>query len=203
MDILPARKRFQRQYLALHPLAIRGMHLSGYHLVISSGPGFAKGAPCPDHAVHVCYCHGPTPAIWRHRECGGGEMLSITSALLLMPLRAGLRKIDAASSSQPDYYIASSYMVAGQIKRCYGQNALVIHPPVDTARYHPSAKVEDYYLIVSSLTAQKRIDMVIAACNSRNSRLLIVGDGPDRQRLEVLSGPTVKFLGNCTGEPNH
>jgi glycosyltransferase involved in cell wall biosynthesis len=40
--------------------------------------------------------------------------------------------------------------------------------------------------------------MVIAACNSADKRLLIVGEGPDRWRLGRLAGPTVELLGNRT-----
>lgn len=198
MKYLPARERLHRQYLLLHPFAIQGMDLSGYSVVISSCEGFAKAARCPVNGVHVCYCHAPARAIWRYHDVARSEQLNSATGLLMLPVRAGLRKIDAASSVKPDYYVARSNQVAREIKRCYGRNAMVIHPPVDVAGYRPSARLEDYFLIVSTLSIHKRIDMIIAACNSTGSRLLIVGDGPDRQRLEELAGPTVTLLGDRT-----
>lgn len=198
MSYLPAGQRLSGTYTLLHPFAIRGLDLSSYSMVISSCLGFARRAACPDDAIHLCYCHAPTRALWRDSTTTQTRRTSVGTQLVLKPLLAGLRKIDAASSLQPDYYVAKSQMVADDIWRSYGRKSLVIHPPVDLSRYHPRWPVKGYYVIVSSLLPHKRIDMVIAACNSTGSELLIVGEGPDRQRLENLAGPTVVFLGRHT-----
>lgn len=55
---------------------------------------------------------------------------------------------------------------------------------------------QNFYLIVSTLSPYKRIDLAIAVCNERKQKLLIVGEGRDRARLERLAGPTVEFLGH-------
>lgn len=198
MSFLSARMRLSGPYTILNTFAIRGLDLSSYSVVISSCFGFARRAACPDDAIHLCYCHAPIRALWRDSPAGTRRS-GIGSKLVLKSVIAGLRKIDAASSLQPDYYVAKSQIVADDIRRCYGRNSLVIHPPVDLSHYHPSRTVKDYYLIISSLLPHKRIDMVIAACNSTSSQLLIVGEGPDRQRLEKLAGSTVAFLG-CRGD---
>ena len=197
-NYLPAKERFSGSYSLLRPFAIRRLDLSGYSMVISNSLGFAGGATCPDEAIHVCYYHGPLRARWRYSSSAQTGRTNIVTELLLKPLLAGLAKIDAGSSLQPDYCIAKSQVVADEIKRCYGRNALVIHPPIDMSRYYPSRTVEDYHLVVSPLRPHKRIDMVIAACNSADKRLLIVGEGPDRWRLGRLAGPTVELLGNRT-----
>jgi glycosyltransferase involved in cell wall biosynthesis len=41
----------------------------------------------------------------------------------------------------------------------------------------------------------KRIDIAIEACRLAHMPLRIVGDGPERRRLEALAGPDVTFLG--------
>lgn len=195
---LPAKERFSESNAVLRPFAIRRLDLSDYSIVISNSLGFAGGAVCPDEAIHVCYYHGPARAHWRYKGPAQTGRTNIVAELLLKPLLAGLAKIDAESSLQPDYCIAKSQLVADEIKRCYGRYALVIHPPIDISRYYQSGTVEDYFLIVSPLLPHKRIDMVIAACNSTGERLLIVGEGPDKQRLEKLAGPTVELLGGRT-----
>ena len=72
----------------------------------------------------------------------------------------------------------------------------MIHPPVDTDFYTPG---EDqggaYCLFVSALAPYKRVDLAIEACNELDIELRIVGDGPDRSRLERLAGGKTSFLG--------
>jgi glycosyltransferase involved in cell wall biosynthesis len=58
-----------------------------------------------------------------------------------------------------------------------------------------SSHVDDYYLVLSRLVPYKRIDLAIEACNRLNRRLVIIGDGPDRARLQKLAGPKTEFLG--------
>jgi glycosyltransferase involved in cell wall biosynthesis len=46
--------------------------------------------------------------------------------------------------------------------------------------------------------AAKRIDLAIAAAGRAGHGLDIVGDGPERRRLEAIAGPDVRFLGRLT-----
>jgi glycosyltransferase involved in cell wall biosynthesis len=48
---------------------------------------------------------------------------------------------------------------------------------------------------VSALVPYKRIDLAIEACDRLGVALRIVGDGPERKRLEQRAGPGVTFLG--------
>ena len=192
---LPAKEQLSSQYAILLPLAIRSLDMSQYSVVISSCAGFAKGVQCRDDAVHLCYCHTVNSAIWRYEEFARNQKANAAAGLLLKPLRAALRQIDRTLAVEPDYYVAKSHSVAEQIKQCYGRNAYVVHPPIETSRFHSIETPDDYLLIVSGLFPHKQIDMVIAACNSMSKRLLIVGDGPDKQRLEALAGPSIRFLG--------
>jgi glycosyltransferase involved in cell wall biosynthesis len=71
----------------------------------------------------------------------------------------------------------------------------VIHPPVDVARFRPRARAEDFYLVVGALVPYKRVDLAVAAAARLGRRLLVVGTGPEADRLRALAGPTVEFLG--------
>jgi glycosyltransferase involved in cell wall biosynthesis len=74
----------------------------------------------------------------------------------------------------------------------------VIPPPVDTDYYRPSTTLkcrEDFDLVVSALVPYKRIDHAVTACTCLGRRLVVIGAGPERPKLELLAGPTVTFLG--------
>jgi glycosyltransferase involved in cell wall biosynthesis len=72
---------------------------------------------------------------------------------------------------------------------------------VDTAFYHPDSTVpETWMLMVTALVPYKRVDLAIEACRRANVPLHIVGDGPERGRLERLAGAGVQFLGVQHGE---
>ncbi|PYS77976.1 MAG: hypothetical protein DMF70_15655, partial [Acidobacteria bacterium] len=86
-------------------------------------------------------------------------------------------------------------LVAERIRKVYGREAFVIPPPIDVNRFQMSLEIDDYYLVLSRLMPYKRIDLAIEACKRANRRLVIIGDGPDRARLEKLGDDRIEFLG--------
>jgi glycosyltransferase involved in cell wall biosynthesis len=71
----------------------------------------------------------------------------------------------------------------------------VVQSPVDVEYFAPASEVGDHFLVLARLQPYKRIDLAVEACNRLRLPLHIVGDGPDRGRLERMAGPTVTFLG--------
>jgi glycosyltransferase involved in cell wall biosynthesis len=195
MQLLPSMERRFRQYFMLYPFAIEQFDLSEYDLILSSSSGYAKGVRRRKSAIHVCYCHTPMRWVWRYQDYAERESFGGVARKVLPMCLWGLKKWDLRAAQQPDYYIANSQVVADRIKKIYGREAIVIPPPIDVDRFEPAAEIEDYYLILSRLVPYKRIDVAIEACNKLKRRLVIIGDGPDRARLEKLAGPTIQFLG--------
>ncbi len=194
MQHLPSIKRYYRIYFLLYPFAVRSLDLSPYDLVVSSSSGYAKGVRTSRDAIHVCYCHTPMRWAWSFASYSAQETASIARRLLLPPMMRALRKWDERASHYPDHFVANSKTVAARILRAYGRTAEVIHPPIDVNRFRPSPEQEDYYLVLARLISYKRIDLAIEACSRLGRRLLIIGDGPDRDRLMAKAGPTVQFL---------
>ncbi|HEV2884250.1 MAG TPA: glycosyltransferase [Pyrinomonadaceae bacterium] len=200
MQSLPGIERRFREYFMLYPFAVEHFDLSQYDLIFSSSSGYAKGVRRRRDAIHVCYCHTPMRWVWRYedyvaRESFGGAARSVLPLCLW-----GLKKWDLRASQQPNYNIANSQLIADRIKKIYGREAVVIPPPIDVDRFQPSNEVDDYYLVLSRLMPYKRIDLAVEACKRMDRRLIVIGDGPDRARLEKLAGPKTEFLGR---QPDH
>jgi glycosyltransferase involved in cell wall biosynthesis len=200
MQNLPGIVKYYRLYFLLYPLAVASMDLSKYDLVLSSSSSYAKGITTNRDAIHVCYCHTPMRWVWSYKSYSERESFGFTRGFLLPILIRGLKYWDEEASRQPDHFVANSRLVADRIRRSYGRSAEVIHPPIDTDRFRPSDEREDYYVILSRLAPYKRIDVAIQACTERKRKLIVIGDGTDRTRLEALAGPSVTFLGRAPDE---
>lgn len=198
MQHLPARERLRRHYFMLYPAAIASFDLSAYDVILSSTSGYAKGVRRAPHATHICYCHTPMRWVWRYGDYAARENFDRMTSIALPTLLAGLRAWDKQAAQRPDHYIANSHNIARRIKEIYGRDAAVIHPPIDVDRFKPSQEQDDYYLVLSRLVGYKRIDLAVEACTLTNRRLIVVGDGPDRARLERIAGRTVEFAGRVS-----
>ena len=195
MQHLPSIERRFRHYFMLYPFAVENFDLSEYDLIFSSSSGYAKGVHRRRNAIHVCYCHTPMRWVWRYDDYVAREGFGGTVRAALPSLLWGLRQWDLRASRQPNYYIANSRLVARRIKRIYGREAFVIPPPIDVQRFEMTNEEGDYYLVLSRLMPYKRIDLAIEACKRANRRLIVIGDGPDRARLEKLADDRIEFLG--------
>jgi glycosyltransferase involved in cell wall biosynthesis len=196
MQRLPGMEQRFRHYFMLYPFAVEHFDLSEYDLIFSSSSGYAKGVRRRKNAIHVCYCHTPMRWVWRYEDYVARESFGRVARSLLPISLWGLKKWDLRAAQQPNYYIANSRLVAQRIKQIYGREAFVIPPPIDVDRFEMSTQVDDYYLVLSRLVPYKRLDLAIEACKRLDRRLVIIGKGPDRERLEKLAGPKTEFLGS-------
>jgi glycosyltransferase involved in cell wall biosynthesis len=196
MQHVPGAERHFRYLLPFFPAAVGRFDLREYDLVLSSSHCVAKGARAGAGALHVCYCFTPMRYVWDLYDDYFGRRASLATRAVMPAVAAALRRWDRASSRRVHHFVAISQYVAGRIHRSYGRDADVIYPPVDVRRF-PSADgpPEDQYFVVSALVPYKRVDLAVAAANKLGRRLLVVGTGPERARLEALAGPTVEFLG--------
>jgi len=198
MHRLPRWRRHFRAYMPLYPLAVRSFDLRGYDVVISSSSAWAKGARVPANALHFCYCYTPMRWAWSFDSYVQRSALSPmarASARLTMPI---MRQWDVGSARRVDRFVAISNEVARRIRRTYGRGSDVIFPPVDVDRFRHDRAPGDYFLIVSRLNAYKRIDLAVRACTQEKLPLVVVGDGPEREMLQKIAGPTVTFAGRLS-----
>ena len=205
---MPFVRRWYRRYLPLFPIAIEQFNLDAYDVVVSISHCCAKSVVTPARARHVCYCLTPMRYAWDQFDAYfGPDRIGRPASAVMRPMMARLARWDRDTASRPDRYVAISHYVAGRIARYYNREAIVVYPPVDTDFFHPDAsRPEEFALIVSALVPYKRIDVAIDACRRAHRPLKIVGNGPERARLERLAadgaGAThrVEFLGRLPDE---
>src|SRR6185436_3087039 len=182
-------------YLPLYPLAFERFDLSGFDLILSNKSGFCHGVRKPSSATHICYCLTPTRYVWGFDDYAAREGLSAGKRLMLRPVLQWLKRWDKAAAAGVDHFIAISSEIQKRIARFYERDSTISYPPVATERFKPQPEVGDYFLSLGRLIPYKRVDLAVQACTRLNVPLLVGGDGRDRERLERMAGPTVKFLG--------
>jgi glycosyltransferase involved in cell wall biosynthesis len=194
---LPGVHRHYRKLLPIMPLAARAWRLDEVDLVVSLSHCVAKAVKVPPGVPHVCYCFTPMRYAWDGRASylDGWSGRPITRAVAGWTLDR-LRAWDRATAAGVSHFVAISETVRQRIAGCYGRDSVVIQPPVDTEFYTPTgSRREAFYLCVSALVPYKRIDHAIRACAASGRELVVIGEGPDRARLEGLAGGRVRFLG--------
>ncbi len=201
MQKLPGVTERHQAFLPLYPAAFAATDLSGFDLVLSNKSGFCHGVRSRRsgrRALHVCYCLTPTRFLWLYDQYRDRERIGRLLSLALQPLLALLRRWDYAAAQRVDHFIAISTVVQERIRRIYGRESFVVHPPVDTQRFTPDplAAVGDYFLIVSRLIPYKRVDLAVDAFRALpHEKLIVVGSGRDRNALEAAAPANVTFLG--------
>ena len=199
---LPMVKRYYRHYLPLFPTAIEQFSFDRFDVVVSLSHCCAKAIVTPGRVRHVCYCLTPMRYAWDQFDAYfGPDRIGPIASAAMRPVMARFARWDRDTADRVDRYVAISHYVAGRIRRYYNREAIVVYPPVDTDFFHPDdAEPERFALVVSALVPYKRIDVAIDACRLAGVPLKIVGDGPERARLERSANGAVEFLGRLSDE---
>lgn len=195
---LPYAKKQHRKYLPLFPKAIESFNLSKYDLIISSSHAVAKGVKTKKDQLHICYCHSPMRYAWDEADyyLSEAKLNRGLKGLAANITLKYLRKWDLKSANNVNYFIANSNHIAKKIKRIYNRDADVIYPPVDVNRFSLVTKKEDFYLTASRLVPYKRIDLIVDAfANMLDKKLIVIGSGPEKEKILAKATPNVDVIG--------
>lgn len=193
---LPGAKRRFRAYLPLMPLAIEQFDLSEYDLILSSSHAVAKGVITRPDQLHLCYMHTPIRYAWdfQHQYLRGSGldkgMRSLPTRLILHYMRLW----DLASAYRVDHFAANSQFIARRVQKIYRRPAQVIYPPVAIDRFRHTESRENFYLAIARFVPYKRVDLIVSAFNQLGLPLVVIGDGPDRPRIEAIAAPNITLL---------
>ena len=176
------------------------LDLADYDLVISVTGAEAKSVNVPN-GVHLCYCHVPTQYYWGMYDAyvknPGFGLLNPLVRFFFRLFVGPLRKADLKAAQKPDQFITISEYSREQIKKFYGRDAIVIHPPVEVDEFKKKGvEKKDYYVITSRQVNWKRVDLAVKACMMTQRYLYVIGEGPENKRLKKLAKGSkhIKFL---------
>lgn len=194
---LPKAKNKYRNYLPLFPLAIEQHDLSSYDVVLSSSHAVAKGVLTHSNQLHISYVHTPIRYAWDlyHQylhESGLDKGLKGKFAKYFLHK---IRMWDISTANRVDYYIANSYYIARRIKKVYGKESTVIYPPVDVVRFKLCEAKEEFYFTASRMVPYKKIDLIVEAFSKTDKKLVVIGAGPDMEKIKSKAGSNIEILG--------
>ena len=197
---IPGAKRSHRLLLPLMPRAIESLNVSGYDLVISVSHAVAKSVRTAPSQLHLCICCSPMRYAWDLRdqyleESGLARGARGVAARWLLER---LRRWDLATAGRPTRYAAISEFIAARIERAYGRASSVVYPPVDTAYFAPGgAREAGLYVTASRMVPYKRMPLIVEAFAAMpEKRLVVIGDGPEMQRVRAAAGKNVTIVGH-------
>ncbi len=214
LDVRPAAlnrwsvlRHHHRLALPLLARTVSGMRVDAEVLVASSS-GWAHGIACTGRKI--VYCHAPARWLYQADRYVGAERAMGARRRLRRGLERGvlglvtppLRRWDRSAAATADRYLVNSTVTRRAVRREYGIEAEVLPPPPalgPDGPERPAAGIDrPFVLCVARLLPYKNVDVVIeAARRAGGPDLVVVGDGPDRQRLLGVAGgdPRIHLLG--------
>ena len=201
--LAPLRKH-HRAGLPIFPLVARSVLIDA-DIVLTSSSGWAHGFRTNGRKLVYCY----SPARWLYlTDQYLGDRTSVIKRLGLRLTASYLKAWDRRTARSCDRYLANSTLIKDRIAEIYGIDADVLFSPVAMSRSDaltPVSGVErwstvdgGFYLCVSRLLPYKNVDVIVGAFAGTDRRLVIVGKGPEAQRLRAMKTPNVLMLSDLT-----
>lgn len=191
---IPQAEKHYKSLLPLFPFVI-GRHKVEGDFILSSDASLIKGMKKDEHVPHVCYCHSPPRYLWDLQDDYLASMGNL-KAMIFKKLTPYLQEFDRKGAQNVDHFIANSNFVKERIKRIYGRESVVIHPPVELDEFHFTQTSKDFYLVVAALVPYKKVDIAVKAFNENGKRLIVIGEGSELGYLRSIAKENVRILGS-------
>jgi glycosyltransferase involved in cell wall biosynthesis len=195
---LPFAKKKYRSYLPFMPIAIELLDVSEYDIIISSSHAVAKGVITGPNQLHISYVHSPIRYAWDLqnqylKESGLERGLKGMIAKIILHY---IRIWDYRTANNVDFFLSNSYFISQRIWKVYRREAQVLFPPVDVSAFTLKEEKEDFYLTASRMVPYKKIDLIVRAFGQMpDKKLVVIGDGPDFNKVKSFATSNVQLLG--------
>lgn len=199
---LPCGIRHYRSYLPLMPYHVEQFDLTAYDTILSSSYAVAKGVLVGAEQLHISYIHSPIRYAWDLyqqylREANLSRGLKATLAKVVLHY---IRIWDFSTANRVDVFLANSEYVGRRVWRTYRRPARVLYPPVDVDRFDHTRPREEFYLTMSRFVPYKKLDLIVETFTRLGKPLVVIGSGPDFEKVKALAGPNVQMLGRQSDE---
>ncbi len=192
LNKIPFAQKYHRLFLPLMPSAIERFDLRGYDVIVSFNYAVAHGVRNSTGARHVAYTYTPMRYAWTDLNLDGSHT---GKSPVIEQFMKAFRKWDMEAAGRVHEFAAISNAVAGRIQRAWQRESRLVYPPVDIERFCPSRDRGPFYITVSRLVPHKRIDLLVRAFSQLKLPLIVIGDGPELERLRAMAGNVVQFRG--------
>ena len=191
-----------RTYLPFMPYQIEQFDLTAYDTIISSSHAVAKGVLVGAGQLHISYVHSPIRYAWDlyQQYLREANLTSGVKATLAKIVLHYVRIWDSSTANRVDVFLANSQYVARRVWRTYRRPARVLYPPVDVDRFDHTRPREDFYLTMSRFVPYKKLDLIVETFTRLGRPLVVIGGGPDFEKVKALAGPNVQLLGRQSDE---
>ncbi|RZT21378.1 glycosyltransferase family 4 protein [Fictibacillus sp. BK138] len=195
---LPLAKTKYRSYLPLMPIAIEQFDVSKYDVIISSSHAVAKGVITGPEQLHISYVHSPIRYAWdlQHQYLKEAGLNKGLKGLIAKFLLFQIRNWDYRTSNGVDYFLSNSNFISNRIWKVYRRKSSTIYPPVDVSSFTMGHEKEGFYLTASRMVPYKKINVIVEAFNNMpDKKLIVIGDGPDFEKIKVKAKNNIQLLG--------
>ncbi|GAA0197774.1 glycosyltransferase [Haladaptatus pallidirubidus] len=158
--------------------------LTEYDVILGSAPLSKHYVPTVDQTI-IHYPHSPPRWLY---DLYRDRMASFDYPGIRFALKAYAkwwRALDKEANDYVDTFIANSELIRDRIRRYYQRDAEVVYPPV-TGDWRNESD-EGYFVTWSRLAPEKRMPLLAEAFTELNERLIVAGDGADREQLERIA----------------
>ncbi len=196
---LPKSKTKWKSYLPLFPYAVEQFDLAEYDLIISSSHAVAKGVITNANQIHICYIYSPIRYAWDlyHQYLRESNLTKGIKGFLAKFILHYIRQWDLGTSNRVDEFIPISKYIEKRVWRTYRRESYkVIYPPVAIHDFTLKTEKEDFYFTASRQVPYKKIDLIVEAFSKMpNRRLVVIGDGPEANKIKEKATSNIEILG--------